>query len=87
MGEASPRSQQIASAAAEDFVSGRSFREGLMVLQTEGKPLWDGKTKIYVREAFPEEQATSQISRARVAALQRYIFDIHCLMKVRRFPR
>jgi hypothetical protein len=33
------------------------FRDDLMVLATDGLPLWDGMADIQVRPAFPEEEA------------------------------
>ena len=33
------------------------FRDDLMVLATDGLPLWDGVADIQVRPAFPEEEA------------------------------
>ena len=36
-----------------------------MVLETDGKPLWDGKSEIYVRKAFPEEDAQHEASMTR----------------------
>ena len=31
------------------------FRSDLMALERDGKPLWDGKSEIYLREALAEE--------------------------------
>jgi len=33
------------------------FRADLMVLESGGRPLWDGKSKIHVREAHEEHKA------------------------------
>lgn len=43
----------------------RSFRDDLMVLATEGLPLWDGRADINVREALIAEEVKWQVSRAR----------------------
>ena len=40
------------------------FRDDLMVLATDGLPLWDGMADIQVRPAFPEEEARWRASRA-----------------------
>jgi hypothetical protein len=40
------------------------FRDDLMVLATDGVPLWDGVTKIDIRRAFPHEEAKWRASRA-----------------------
>ena len=41
------------------------FRDDLMVLATDGLPLWDGMADIQVRPAFPEEEARWRASRAK----------------------
>jgi hypothetical protein len=51
--------------AAEIRVHDRMFRDDLMVLATDGVPLWDGGTKIDIRQAFPNEEAKWRASRAR----------------------
>src|SRR2546430_17441392 len=40
-------------------VRGRSkpFRADLTVLENEGHPLWNGRDEIFIRKAFPEEEA------------------------------
>jgi hypothetical protein len=43
----------------------RLFRDDLMVLATDGLPLWDGMADIQVRPAFPEEEARWHTSRAK----------------------
>ena len=50
---------------AERFVRDRVFRDDLMVLATEGLPLWDGLAAIQVRRALPCEEAKWQSSRAK----------------------
>ena len=52
-------------AAAEIRVRDRMFRDDLMVLATDGVPLWDGVTKIHIRQALPDEEAKWRASRAR----------------------
>lgn len=42
-----------------------SFRDDLLVLATEGRPLWDGLTDIDVREALAGEEVKWRASRAR----------------------
>jgi len=41
------------------------FRDDLMVLATDGVPLWDGVANVDVRQAFPKEEAKWRASRAR----------------------
>jgi hypothetical protein len=50
---------------AEEFVDAEWFRDDLMVLEFEGRPLWNGTSEIYVREAVDDERATWDSSRAR----------------------
>ena len=53
-------------AAAMVRVHDRLFRDDLMVLATDGLPLWDGMADIQVRPAFPEEEeARWHASRAK----------------------
>jgi hypothetical protein len=52
-------------AAAMDRVRDRLFRDDLMVLATDGLPLWDGMADIQVRLAFPEEEVRWRASRAK----------------------
>jgi hypothetical protein len=42
---------------AERFVGDRLFRDDLMVLATDCRPLWDGVAEIKVREARADEQS------------------------------
>ena len=51
--------------SADHFVDNEPFRADLAVLESEGKPLWNGTDDIFIREAFPEEQATFKASQAR----------------------
>jgi hypothetical protein len=51
--------------AAEQFVEAEYFQEDLLVLETDGRSLWDGKSAIHVREAMEEERALWDSSRAR----------------------
>ena len=41
--------------AAEVRLTDRAFRRDLIVLQNEGRPLWDGVSEICMRKASPEE--------------------------------
>jgi hypothetical protein len=40
---------------ARHFIEAEDFREDLTVLETEGKPVWDGKTPLTLRKATPDE--------------------------------
>ena len=40
---------------AEEWPQEPWFQEDLSVLDSEGKPLWDGIAELHVREAFDEE--------------------------------
>jgi hypothetical protein len=51
--------------SADHFVDSEPFRADLAVLESEGKPLWNGTDDIFIREAFPEEQATFKATQAR----------------------
>jgi hypothetical protein len=51
--------------AAELRVHDRFLRDDLMVLATDGLPLWDGVTALQVRQALPGEEAKWRASRAR----------------------
>jgi hypothetical protein len=50
---------------AERVVGDRVFRDDLMVLASDGLPLWDGVTDIQVRRARPDEEARWRASHAR----------------------
>jgi hypothetical protein len=50
---------------AEVRVTSESFRDDLTVLENEGHPLWNGKDQIFIRKAFPEEEAQFDASQAR----------------------
>ena len=52
-------------AAAMVRVRDRLFRDDLMVLATDGLPLWDGVADIQLRSAFPDEEARWRASRAK----------------------
>jgi hypothetical protein len=41
---------------AKHFALDGAFASDLMTLIHDGKPLWDGSSELFVREAFPEEQ-------------------------------
>ena len=50
---------------AQRFAHDRVFRDDLMVLTTNGLPLWDGLTGIQVRQALPGEEVRWRASRAK----------------------
>ena len=52
-------------AEAERLVRDRVFRDDLMVLASNGLPLWDGVADIQVRQALPGEEAKWRASRAK----------------------
>ena len=41
---------------AKHFALDGALASDLIVLIHDGKPLWDGSSELFVREAFPEEQ-------------------------------
>jgi len=45
---------------AEKFVKNPAIEIELMVLESDGTPLWDGEAPICLRAAVPEEQAAWQ---------------------------
>jgi hypothetical protein len=51
--------------AAAGLVRDPAFRDDLMVLQSNGLPLWNGREDILVRQARPAEDARWQRSRAK----------------------
>ncbi len=57
------------SLEAERVVCDRLFRDDLMVLATDGIPLWDGTADVAVRHALPGEDIKWRASRARAIAL------------------
>ena len=50
---------------AELFVRDPAFCDDLMVLASDGLPLWDGMTSILVRQARADEEAKWRASRAK----------------------
>jgi hypothetical protein len=48
----------------EDIIDTDWFQSELMVLEEDGKPVWDGKSDITVRPATDTERATLEASRA-----------------------
>ena len=50
---------------AEGRATSTSFRADLTVLENEGHPLWNGTDEIFVRKAFPAEEAQFGASQAR----------------------
>ena len=59
-------------AEAERLVRDRVFRDDLMVLASNGLPLWDGVADIQVRQALPGEEAKWRASRAKAISPVRY---------------
>ena len=51
-------------ADAQALLAERPLRRDLIVLQNEGRPLWDGVSKIQVRTATSSEAETCRASRA-----------------------
>jgi len=43
-------------AQARELIESEEFREDLTVIQSEGKPIWDGKAKLELRPATPDEE-------------------------------
>jgi hypothetical protein len=50
---------------AETLTDAEWLKEDLMVLESNGQPLWDGNAEIYIREAFEDERDKWDSSRAR----------------------
>jgi hypothetical protein len=50
---------------AKHFALDGAFASDLMTLIHDGKPLWDGSSELFVREAFPEEQHKWRASQVR----------------------
>jgi hypothetical protein len=46
--------------AAEVHLANKAFQRDLIVLQNQGRPLWDGASPIELRPASPQETATWQ---------------------------
>jgi hypothetical protein len=42
---------------AEEYINGLAFHHDLMVLESDGQPLWDGRSEIGLRDASTEETA------------------------------
>jgi len=61
-GFAAVNAERIAD--AEAVLDSSAFEAELMVLESDGAPLWDGETQIRLREARPEEQAAWRASHA-----------------------
>ena len=53
---------------AREFADSEALRADLLVLEHEGRPLWDGEGDLFVREARPEEASAWQASFARACA-------------------
>jgi hypothetical protein len=51
--------------AADIRVRDCMFRDDLMVLATDGVPLWDGVTNIDIRQALPDEEAKWRAAHAK----------------------
>jgi hypothetical protein len=43
----------------------KPFRAGLALLENEGHPLWNGRDEIFIRKAFPAEEAQFDASQKR----------------------
>ena len=52
---------------AEIRARDRTFRDDLMVLATNGRPLWDGVIGIHIRQARPGEEAKWRSSRSKAS--------------------
>jgi hypothetical protein len=50
---------------AQHFALNSALTSDLMVLIRDGKPLWNGSSALFVREAFPEEQEKWRASQVR----------------------
>jgi hypothetical protein len=50
---------------AKHFALNSAFASDLRVLIRDGKPLWDGSSELFVREALPEEQEKWRASQVR----------------------
>ncbi len=57
------------SLEAERRVSDRIFQNDLMVLESNGRPLWDGVTGIHIRNALPLEEEKWRVSRDRAVRI------------------
>ena len=51
-------------AEAADLIEAEWLHDDLMVLESNGRPLWDGKSEIHLREAVEEERARWESSWA-----------------------
>src|SRR4051812_13288650 len=51
-------------AEARDLMATEWLHDDLAVLETNGRPLWDGKSELHVREAVEEEHAEWESSWA-----------------------
>jgi hypothetical protein len=50
---------------AEKLIEEETFRSDLTVYEHEGRPLWDGRTDLFLREAFGDEVERFQAARSR----------------------
>ena len=50
---------------AEALVNEGFLHEDLMTLKNDGRPLWDGSSEVFIREADPSEVAKWEASYAR----------------------
>ena len=64
-GGASPPSMPIQAPMLNSSCATPPFATTLMVLASDGLPLWDGMTSILVRQARPGEEAKWRASRAK----------------------
>jgi len=55
------------NAEAETHIEAEWFRAEISVLETDGRPLWDGDSEVRFREAVEEERAAWEKARAKAA--------------------
>ena len=65
MRRVAPVSTSPRAIRAEVRATSKPFRADLTVLKNEGHPLWNGRDEIFIRKAFPEEEAQFDASQAR----------------------
>src|SRR5262249_6398508 len=71
---------------AEVRVTSKPFRADLTVLENEGHPLWNGRDEIFIRKAFPAEEAQFDASQARAIKDKEIDEDDDWLMFLVRVP-
>jgi hypothetical protein len=60
---------------AKRFVGAALESDFLVLATTEGKPLWDGKSELFIRDAFPEEQEKWAASKAQAVRSEEWKND------------